>query len=357
MFYLGGEFVAAGETTKLYDLAEHHQRYRQLFPQSGNDDLLPYRYPPFVAAMLVPLAMLPFAWSWLIFTLGSCLAGYVGWRSLQALQPPTTDFGAAVGIALCGWPVALEVLIGGQASLFALAIAASGLWFLSQQRFVAAGAILGLACYKPNVLAFFLLGCVLRHPRVLLGLVPMVALLAGISWLTVGWEGCLTYANLGQSLMQQRWDVPTPYWKVHGLAAWGELCIPGWGKILAVAIGLIAVGVWQGRKLPQQSAAGTAAWQQDFALLLSINTLCNPYPPIYDLVLLAIPLYLTAQRLSADHKPLLLTLATAVFFFGPHLSQSLSWSLHVQLFTLPLLAWVGWQFVSRSRTTPACSTS
>jgi len=350
MFYLGGEFVAVGEATKLYDLAAHHQRFRELFPRLGNDDLLPYRYPPFVAAAFVPLAKLPFAASWVVFTLVSCATGYLGWRCLRATEPPQDEFAAAVSLALLACPVTWEVIIGGQGSFFAFAIAASSLWLLSQQRFLAAGAVLGLACYKPNVLAFYLLGCVLRHPRVLWGMLPTIASLALISWLAVGWEGCLTYATLGQSLMQRTWDIPTPYWKVHGLAAWFDLLAPGWGKISAFAAGLTAVGLWKWQTLRQPAAAGSAIWQQDFALLLTINTLCNPYPPLYDLVLLAIPLYLAIPTQQSQRESTLSAVAVVVFF-GPHLSQAFSHTLHVQLFTLPLLAFAFWQMRRRVDTT------
>src|SRR5688572_8336785 len=69
MFYLGGQIVADGHAERLYDQQEHCQRLRQLFPSLGDGDLLPYRYPPYVAAAFTPLAQLPFAWSFALFAM------------------------------------------------------------------------------------------------------------------------------------------------------------------------------------------------------------------------------------------------------------------------------------------------
>src|SRR5690606_12897091 len=66
MFYLGGQ-IAADAPQLLYDQAEHCHRLRQQFPTLDDGDLLPYRYPPYVAAAFAPLSRLPFAVSFATF--------------------------------------------------------------------------------------------------------------------------------------------------------------------------------------------------------------------------------------------------------------------------------------------------
>ncbi len=344
MFYLGGQIVAAGEVARLYDLDEHHERLRALFPSLGKEDLLPYRYPPFVAGASSFLARLPYGWSWVCFAALSLAAAFLARHLLLKWQPADTSFLQAASLALCGWPVALEVFVGGQASFFALAIAAASIYFLSQNKPRLAGAVLALALYKPNVLIFFVLGCLLRYPRLLWGFIPVAGLLALASLATAGWEGCWDYAHLGQSLVQSSWEIPTPFWKIHGLISWLDFWLPTYGRPIVVASGLAAVVAWTWRSYSRtQTSPDDQA--RDFALLITLNTLFNPYPPLYDLVLLAIPAWVALRQCEASAmNRSAVALAAGVFFFGPHFSQALSWQLHGQLFTLALVAWAIWQW-------------
>ena len=61
---------------------------------------------------------------------------------------------------LVGWPVVWETLLGGQSSLFTLAILCTTVALIDARRFTAAGAVLAIATFKPNVLAWFVLGYV-----------------------------------------------------------------------------------------------------------------------------------------------------------------------------------------------------
>ena len=57
MFYVAGQMTAAGETAQLYDQAAHQARLHDLFPGIDPQFALPYRYPPIVALLMVPLAV------------------------------------------------------------------------------------------------------------------------------------------------------------------------------------------------------------------------------------------------------------------------------------------------------------
>jgi hypothetical protein len=239
-----------------------------------------------------------------------------------------------------GWPVALEVPIGGQTSMLALCVAVMFL-SLRVQSPVLAGAVLGLALYKPNILYLFLIGSIIIQPRHLLGLVPIACCGAALCWATAGSAGVAQYTRLGASLATRAWNLETPLWKVHGLAPWFELLLPAHGRLVAVVLGLcVAAGIAiQARK--NQISPNTA-----FGLLLLANSLFNPYVPIYDLVLLLpaiVLLFMTDQpegrlvRARAACPTLLITWGFLLIYTGPHASQVLSKAIHVQLFPLVLL--------------------
>lgn len=344
MFYLGGQ-IAADAPQLLYDQQEHCRRLRQQFPALGDGDLLPYRYPPYVAAAFAPLSRLPFLVSFAAFFALSMSLWLAALSLLSREWPDYFAMPAGQGLwwGALGWPVALETLAGGQASMLALLIALAGMLLLRRQQPIAAGAVLALALYKPNVLALFILGCALKYPRLLLGFLPVAVTLGTFGVVALGWETTLTYATLGQQLASQTWQTPTPFWKVHGLASWVE-SVPG-AKLLVLSLGvaLVAGAYWSisGRKA---TANENPSQDRYFAVLLVINALCNPYPPVYDLVLLLLPLVLLAVHFERTQSPAgrWLPLLSAALFFGPHFSQALAFQVHGQVFTLILLAWAAW---------------
>jgi hypothetical protein len=357
MFYLGGQIAADGASERLYNQEEHCRRLRQLFPTLDEGDLLPYRYPPYVAAALAPLSRLPFPVSYAVFfaiSLALWLAAlWLIWRQWPDFF--ATPGGQGLWWGALGWPVALETLAGGQASMLALLIALGGLLLLRRDKPVAAGVVLALALYKPNVLALFILGCALKRPRMLLGFVPaaLVLVLSGI--VCLGWETTLTYATLGQQLASQTWQTPTPYWKVHGLASW--LDGMAGSKLIVISLGFVAVSAAYGlqARTPGRTSVESPPDDLYFALLLVLNTLCNPYAPVYDLVLLLLPFVLLVT--CAGKLPALtdtgLALVGAALFFGPHLSQALAFRIHGQVFTIALLVCAAGLMAALLRNLPA----
>jgi hypothetical protein len=233
--------------------------------------------------------------------------------------------------------------------------------------------VLALAAYKPNVLALFALGMVIRHPRLLLGMIPvaftLLILLYGSGALPLLGE----YLGVLDRLAGAPWDVETPFWKVHGLAPYFDMLTPAYARPVTCTLGLLAacgIGWWWRRR----DAFDPRAFWPAIAGLLIVNSLLNPYTPIYDLMLLA-PATLcgiAALRALRRHTepsvpgisaapwqqpaavgvgtgeivtvepaavhPLLVQLFVAALFFGPHLSQALAKGLDVQIFPLALLA-------------------
>jgi hypothetical protein len=349
MFYVAGRVVLEGAGERLYDQAEHQQRLHALFPGIEPSFCLPYRYPPFVAVLMAPLAALPYPLSFAGFLLLSGCAWAGSLRLLVGqLEILRSSWRQPILWALVGCPLAWETFIGGQASMFAILIVCGGFALVRARRWALAGAVLALAAYKPNVLAFVALGITIRHPRVLRGAIPVAGLVGLLSLVPGGWQGWSDYLALGSQLAVQPWDVATPYWKVHGVTSWLTLLAGENARMCSLAIGaaltVLFVSFWR-RYESEDVAATSLAW----AALISLNALFNPYTPIYDLSLLMVSGVLTAEGcarrygLNVAGRTGFAHALLAILYFGPHLSQAISQASGLQVFPLVLLGISYWQ--------------
>jgi hypothetical protein len=351
VFYLPGRMVLEGRPDELYSHEIQQQALHKLFPALAAGDWLPFRYPPWVATAMAPLAALPYVASFAMFTLASLAALVWAWKMLaRQCRRLNGRWRSTALLALLGWPVVWETLLDGQSSLFTLAILATTTALVDRRRFTAAGAVLALATFKPNVLAWFALGYVARYPRMLCGAIPVGLLLIGASAATVGWDGVLDYARLASHLAARPWDFETDATKVQGLTSWLSLIVPGHERLVLSAAGLISVlalvMVWRHRGDDRVTARAATS------MLILVNTLCNPYVPIYDLTLLAAAAALLVESSalcepetrSSGLSPSVFILA--VGYFGPHVSQAVCRESGMQLFPLVLAAftaWLGWR--------------
>jgi hypothetical protein len=353
-YYIAGSMAAEGDLRQLYDAAEHQRRIRQLFPGISPLYCLPYRYPPMLAAVMAPMALLSYAQSSTLFALVSValILGSI------ALLMRTTGLAATNWRSTAWWgavtaPVVLEPIIGGQLSPVALMIVAATVALLHGGRQSLAGAVLALSLFKPNVLALFGVVCVLRYPRMLLGAVPVGLVWLAANVMVVGVDGTLAYLHLGSQLALDEWSIRAPAHKLHGLAAWWQLMASGRERELTLALGTVSA-CWVAYRWHKAKDDGATFWIA-LSLALTINALGNPYVPIYDLALLMPGALLMTAGLICRYGPELngkllpAQVLIGCVYFGPHLSQAVAAQWGVQLFPL-LLAAIGiWQARALSR--------
>ena len=347
-FYIAGRMVLESDLTPLYDVAEQQRRLQQLIPGIDPRYCIPYRYPPALGLVMAPLAAVPYVWSSSLFALLSlALIGYA-----IAILVRATGLAAGRWKATAWWgaataPIVLEPIIGGQLSPIAVAIAATVAVLLHGGRQAAAGAVLALALYKPNVLALFGLICVLRFPRMLWGAIPVGALWCAANVWLVGVDGMLDYLRLGRELALNDWTIQAPAHKLHGIAAWLSLVAPGHERALTLAIGATAA-CWVAYRWRRYGDDTTIQWFA-LSLALTVNALGNPYVPIYDLALLMPAALMMAAGIIAKfgdelHGTLTQSqLLLGSLYFGPHLSQAVAKLYGVQIFPLVLCVIAVWQ--------------
>ncbi len=345
MLYIAGATVRDGAVDLLYDETEQLRRLQQLFPTLDPMSCrLPFRYPPILAIMMVPLASFPYAVSFAIFSLLSIVAGLMALRNLLSIAGMSESVGRGESsnrsrpwaritlLATVSWPVVIETVLGGQLSLFGLGILTWAIRNLERGHLVWGGAILGFACYKPNLLAFVGLGLWLRFPRAVLGTLATAVLVAVLQWTCAGWQSLLTYVSLGRELALGSWQLETPFWKVHGLASWLTIAWPGRERKALLVVGTLLTAAVAGYWRRSTSASSEA---RCLALLVIVNTLFNPYVPIYDLSLLSLPAFLLAGMATRNQTATVTWQVQSLIllaYLGPHLSQALAPLLGVQLF-------------------------
>ncbi|MEZ6076004.1 MAG: glycosyltransferase family 87 protein [Pirellulaceae bacterium] len=192
MLYVAGQVVAEDAADALYDDASNQRRSSHVIRGLNPSESWPYRYPPTVAAVMVPLSQLPFAWSFAFFTvLQLSLLSVSVWllgRDYSVLHQRRGWLWAIVGS-----PLVLESLIGGQSSLLALACIVGFLHFLRRDNYLIAGVLLAVTLYKPNVAALLIVAALIVHPRLLRGFLQTMAIGLGVALLTTGASGVVKY--------------------------------------------------------------------------------------------------------------------------------------------------------------------
>lgn len=345
MFYIAGQMACRGEWSLLYNEPQQQARLLQLLPTLPPDTYLPFRYPPLVAILSAPLAMLPYPAAFIVFASTSLVIwlGGVGHLVRRLIPQPDAATGTAI-LALAAAPVMLQSLIDGQASICWFAIASACWCSLVRGRAVAAGCWLALAACKPNVM--LLLGGVLvvRHPRMLIGASAVGGALAILTCLIAGTDPLVNYVELAWQLALAPWQVETPYWKVQSLLSWTELAV---GTSLArrtnLVVGLVSaacVALWW-RRQPHTQAADAQA----LSIALVINALFNPYTPVYDLTLLCLGGIVCVASVAGNAWPGTssawlsrrdVAASLAVLLVAPVASQSMAKALGTPLQAMPL---------------------
>ena len=175
-FYTAGEMVLQGKSSALYRLADQFAVQRTLAPQTvGN---LYFPYPPFVALLMVPFALLPYSWAAVLFVLlnlsALALAIHLLQRGEELKSFSTVEL---LALSILFYPLFRAILSGQNTALSLLCLAGMA-YALRTKLEPLAGVALGLWLFKPHfaLLPLSWLICSGRF-RVLWGFLPAASLL------------------------------------------------------------------------------------------------------------------------------------------------------------------------------------
>src|SRR5713101_5765198 len=146
---VGGDFVnpyaasiaaLKGDPASVYDI--HRQHLQEAAVMGGNDfGVLGFHYPPMFLLIVLPLSMLPFITSWVLFETVT-LAGYLA--VVRRIAP--IPLGLWLAIA---FPGVIINFMCGQNGFLTTALIGGGLLLL-ERRPLFAGLLFGLMAYKPQ---------------------------------------------------------------------------------------------------------------------------------------------------------------------------------------------------------------
>ena len=258
-------------------------------PAAGASNAGPYffLYPPFVAALFLPIVAAPFPLSFLIWAGLSALF----YGCAIALTAPSPDRFVAVWLAFASPLFLWYTVVYGQLSALACIAIAGGVFLERRGAYFFSGVLLGFCAYKPTLLVWIIpMLLVSGRFRALLGMASTGSVLAALSLAVAGWRGCLDWVRI-----LFRWSNHVsaggpnyPLAKFVDLNACTKLlgphskpAIPALAAIAAIVCLVIAVRAWRG---PLEGR---------WATTLTLTLLVNLYAPIYDALLLVIAILLT----------------------------------------------------------------
>jgi alpha-1,2-mannosyltransferase len=282
-FYAAGSTLQRGEGARLYDF-EYQKKLEQEIVGKTFDAHHAFITPPFFAWLFVPLSLLPYTWS---FALWSLLGLGCLWLSLQwagAAQP-----GQWLGWALTWFPVFSSISFG-QNGLLSLGLLSLTCLLWCRERRWLAGLVCSLVLYKPQLalgVGFLWLLEWRRDWQALAGLTVGGALLAGLSFGLLP-ESSGVYMELSRKVLPAMASQEGfPLWHAHTPRAFWLLLTPGLpalGEVLALfsSIAGIVGFIFFWRRLRREPVLL-------FAGAVCLTLWIAPHAMIYDWAILLIP--------------------------------------------------------------------
>jgi arabinofuranan 3-O-arabinosyltransferase len=273
-FWVAGEMVRTGHAAAAYD-------WSTLKPLEENlvghfDGYLPWNYPPPFLSVAVALSLLPYASAFIVWVFGTFAAYLAAIRAI---------IGDRLGYFLAAaFPAVLGDFMVGQNGFLSTALIGGALTFMDR-RPIAAGVMIGLLTYKPQLGVLFPIALVVSGRWLVFATAGIVAalMMAG-SWAAFGAETWLAFFR-AIGLMAHS----------DGLAYWGKLqSALGFARAFSdnaklawttqMVTALIAAGgigfIWRSR----------CAYEIKAAALGTGVLMATPHLLAYDLIVLAVPL-------------------------------------------------------------------
>jgi alpha-1,2-mannosyltransferase len=337
--YVTGAIADEQRWDELFDPGAHQREAKtRIDPNLEMSGLHP-NYGPTAAWLLAPLSRLPFLTSWAVFSIGSiALFLFAVWL----LVGDTTALGShrwLVLLACLASPALFSTLRYGQLSAVTTAIFIGAAVCDRRGWPLAAGACLGMAFYKPNlVLPAALVWGITRHWRLLSGVILGATAHVALGVVVAGPAATRQWFETLLSLARDPNLVQGFPWEVHSLRGFWRLAgayppLLSWLAATTTAVAVFAaVWVW----------TRTRRTDERWAALVLMTALVSPHLLTYDLLLLTLPLVLTTElSLVGGVGRSGWTVLAVTLYFAPLVSPLFAKTAGIQLSTLTMCALLG----------------
>jgi len=324
-FYAAGTTIMKGESDNLYNFDYQSQLERSI----AGPELISFHAfitAPFLAFLFAPLSLLPYLYSFIVWSLLGLFFLWTSFRLVSADKP-----GKRFLWSLTWFPIFAAISFG-QNSLLSLILFAMTFWLLRKEKLLSAGLVSSLLLFKPQmVLGIGILWLLewRKDWKALIGLAAGGLSLAGICFLFLP-EASRAYLSLSREFLPDLiYSEQFPLWHLHSLRGFWTLLLPGHelfaeglSLVLSLAGIIVYVGFWRShRNEPILLYAG--------AICLTIWI--SPHSMIYDWSILIIPAIVFWQ--ARPHAPSFWIPMFAMIWIATFISGPLT---YLQLKILPI---------------------
>lgn len=339
IFFTGAQIVKDGDGENLYNL-ERQTQYQQklgfvsVFNPRG---IFPFNHPPYELLPFLPLTYLSFKSAYILWAAISLVLLVV--TSLLLFFYFPSEHRLILSAIILTFSPAWIAILRGQDSVVSALLLTGAFLSLKSGRETAAGCLLGLGLYKPQlVLPLAVLLLVKRRWISVRAFIFTGLALVAVSSAMIGWSGVISYVKFLSWINRTHYAIyPGNMANVHGFVE-AVLGFSHPGAVSSPLIGVISVALfiwclsrWRGGWEPTDPL-----FDLRFSHLIVITLLISYHAYVYDLTLLALALVLSLR--FAAIKP-----ATSTVFLAPLLMVSAAFCFPLVLHIVDdtkLMAWV-----------------
>jgi alpha-1,2-mannosyltransferase len=336
-FYTAGVTLRQAQSADLYNFA-YQSQLEQTIAGPGLSSYHAFITPPFLAWLYVPFTFLPYAWSFLVWSLLGFLLLWSSIRLLDAARP----FKSLLW-SLTWFPIFAAISFG-QNSLLSLLLFSLIYWLRKKEKHLTAGLVSSLLLFKPQMLlGLGLLWLLEWHKswKSLLGMVSGGGVLAGLCfWLLP--DASRSYIDLARNFLPGMiYQNQFPLLHMHSLRGFWILLFPGQIRLaegLSLLLSVVGIAVfflfWRIHRNEKDLV---------FAGAICLTIWISPHAMIYDWSILLIPAILfwkALPRLKPLWKPLIALIWIATFLSGPLTFGQLKYLPIAIQISLPILFFV-----------------
>ncbi len=324
-FYAAGLTLQRGNVDLLYDFSYQSELELEI---AGTEltNFHAFLTPPFLAWLFVPFSLLPYPWSFLVWSIISLLALFASIKLLGANRP-----WRAYLWTLCWFPIFAAISFGQNSLLSLLILSLTYLLWRRQQTFLA-GFAASLILFKPQLIIGIAILWIIRWRKdwkALFGLLTGAGILGGLTYIYLP-EAAADYIRLAIDFLPNMiYSDQFPLYHLHALRGFWILLFPGldWlAEAVSLLFSLIAAFYFIRFTICHSNYSAIC-----YAAAIAFTILITPHAMIYDWSLLLIPAILLWQ--AVPHLKLYWKVVFAVFWLILLLSGPLT---YLQLIFLPL---------------------
>jgi hypothetical protein len=290
--YAAGQLAIHGQGRSIYSVPLQILVQQQVLPGWRPEFFAPYISPPVVAYLYAPFAMVSFSVAAVLWISISTALLFVSFRLIWPLVPVIRDQGVGTAlIVIFASPPVRELLLNGQDSAISLLLLVLGLRLLLGRRDLAAGAILGLGAFKPQLFLFIpLLLLLQRRWAGLWGWGATTLALVVASAALAGSDGIQAYITLVTS-DALREGISVLNWKMDSLVALARAVFGGpvafLGAPFTAVIDIVVLALFF--RAARRPTTDSRSFSLIYALAVLAGVVASPYLFVYDCTILILP--------------------------------------------------------------------